>query len=235
MGHPQSTTPIKAGNSAANGIIGKSMKARYLRAGSNRLKWVREKVDEGIFEAHWESAKTNLAGYPTKHHSPTHHRTLRPICTCQSNQSPSAMQGCVNILEGLTKTRHPAAKSVTQTPAKQEVTKKRSCNADKPTSICTNEEENASLHKGASALAALRNGPTKKQRSAKGPRALPLRPISACKRRGETARAQSPARHRRLKSIASFSPQRWHSAKESFGSANQPHQLQPVPSYSAPT
>ena len=83
-----------------------------------------------------------------------------------------------NTLEALAKTRHPAAKSVTQTPAKQEVTKKRSCNADKPTSICTNEEEDASLHKGASALAALRNGPTKKQRSAKGPRALSLRPIS---------------------------------------------------------
>ena len=78
------------------------------------------------------------------------------------------------MLEGLAKARHPAAKAVTQAPAKQEVAKKRSCNADKPTSICTNEEENASLHKGASALAALRNGPTKKQRSAEGPRALPL-------------------------------------------------------------
>ena len=119
-----------------------------------------------------------------------------------------------NILEGLAKTRHPAAKSVTQTPAKQEVTKKRSCNADKPTSICTNEEENASLYKGASALAALRNGPTKKQRSAKGPRALSLRPISTYKQHGETTRAQSPTRHRRLKSITSFSSQRWHSAEE---------------------
>ena len=179
--------------------------------------------------------KQNLGDYPSKHHSPTHHRTVRPIYTYQSNQSPTTMQGCVNILEGLTKTRHPAAKSVTQTPAKQEVTKKRSCNADKPSSICTNEEENASLYKGASALAALRNGPTKKQRSAKGPRALSLRPISTYKRHGETACAQSPARHRRLKSITGFSPRRWHSAKEPFGSASQPHQLQPVPPYSAPT
>ena len=146
-----------------------------------------------------------------------------------------ALSKAVNILESLTKTRHPAAKSVTQTPAKQEVTKKRSCNADKPTSSCTNKEENASLYKGASALAALRNGPTKKQRSTKGPRALSLRPISTYKRHGETTRAQSPTRYRRLKSITSFSSQRWHNAKESFGSANQSHQLQPVPSYSAPT
>ena len=141
----------------------------------------------------------------------------------------------VNILEGLTKTRHPAAKSVTQTPAKQEVTKKRSCNADKPTSICTNEEENASLYKGASALAALRNGPTKKQRSAKGPRALSLRPISTYKQHGETTRTQSPTRHRRLKPITSFSSQRWHNTKKSLGSANQSHQFQPVPSHSAST
>ena len=139
-----------------------------------------------------------------------------------------------NILEGLAKTRHPAAKPATQTPAKQEVTRKRSCNADKPTFICTNEEEDASLYKGASALAALRNGPTKKQCSAKGPRALPLRPISTYNRGGETTRTQSPTRHRRLKSITSFSSQRWHNTKKSLGSANQSHQFQPIPPCSAP-
>ena len=224
MGHPQNTTPIKTDNSTVNGIIDKSMKARYLRADSNRLKWVREKVDEGIFEAHWESAKASLAGYPTKHHSPTHHRTVRPTYTYQSNQSPAAMQGCANILEGLAKARHPAAKAAAQAPAKQEVAKKRSCNAGKPICMRANEEENASLCRGASALASLRNGPTKKQRSAEGPRALSLQPISTYKRHSETTRAQSPAQHRRLKSIAGLSSQRWHNAKESFGSASQSHQ-----------
>ena len=85
-----------------------------------------------------------------------------------------AMQGCVNILEGLTKTRHPAAKAVTQAPAKQEVAKKRSCSAGKPARMRASEGENASLRKDASILASLRNGPTKKQRPAEGPRALPL-------------------------------------------------------------
>ena len=145
------------------------------------------------------------------------------------------MQGCVNILKGLTKTRHPTAKAVTEAPAKQEMTKKRSCNPGKPISIHTNEEEDASLYKGASALAALRNDSTKKQRTAKGPRALSLRPISTYKRHGETTRTQSPTRHRRLKSITGFSSRRWHNTEESFGSANQSHQLQPVPSYSAST
>ena len=144
------------------------------------------------------------------------------------------MQGCASMLEGLAKARHPAAKAAAQAPAKQEVAKKRSCNAGKPISIRTNEEENASLRRGASALASLRNGPTKKQRSAKGPRALPLRPISTYKRRGEAARAQSPARHRRLKSIAGFSSRRCHDAKEPFGSASRPRQLRPAPPCLAP-
>ena len=37
MGHLQGTAPAKAGSSAASGATGKSMKARYLRPGSNRL------------------------------------------------------------------------------------------------------------------------------------------------------------------------------------------------------
>ena len=91
-------------------LIGRSMKPRYLRAGSNRLRWVREKVGKKAFSAYWESAAANLAGYPTKHHSPTHHRTARPIYTYQPNQSPTTMQGCANILESLRAIRRPIAK-----------------------------------------------------------------------------------------------------------------------------
>ena len=146
--------------------VGGSTPARSKRSPSGRARFPR-----ACSKAHWESAKTNLAGYPTKHHSPTHHRTVRPIYTYQSGQSPMTMQGCANMLEGLAKARHPAAKAVTQTPAKQEVaakaaaqtpakqgaTKKRSCSAGKPICMRTNEEENASLRRGASALASLRN------------------------------------------------------------------------------
>ena len=44
-----------------------------------------------------------------------------------------------------------------------------------------------------------------------------------------------PKRPRRLKPIASFSSQRWPNTKKSLGSANQSHQFQPVPPYSAAT
>ena len=42
----------------------------------------------------------------TKHHPPTHHRAVRPICTHQAEHSPTTMQGCVNMLKGLAATRH---------------------------------------------------------------------------------------------------------------------------------
>ena len=85
------------------------------------------------------------------------------------------------MLAGLAKARHPAtkaaAKAASQAPAKREARRKRSCGASKPAHMRTSGGENASLRKGASILASLRNGPTKKQRSLEEPRALPLRPI----------------------------------------------------------
>ena len=116
------------------------------------------------------------------------------------------------MLAGLAKARHPAAKAAAktanQTPAKHEVCRKRSCDTGKPAHMRTNGGENASLRKGASILAPLRNGPSKKQRSLGEPRALPLRPISTYKRYSEVARAPSSARHGRLKPIAGLSPRR---------------------------
>ena len=97
------------------------------------------------------------------------------------------------ILGGLAKTRHPADKAVaetaSQTPARHEVCRKRSCDANKPAHMRTNGGEDASLREGASILASLRNGPSKKQRSLEEPRALSLRPISAYKRYSEGAHA----------------------------------------------
>ena len=99
-----------------------------------------------------------------------------------------------SMLGGLAKARHPAAKAAakaaSQAPAKHGVSRKRSCGTGKPACMRTNGGENASLRKGASTLAPLRNGPSKKQRSPEEPRALPLRHISTCKRHSGAARAQ---------------------------------------------
>ena len=107
-----------------------------------------------------------------------------------------AAQGRASMLGGLAKARHPAAKAAAQAPAKQGAAKKRSCYAGKPMCMRTSEGEDASLRKEAPALAPLRDGPAKKQRPAEGPRALPLRPIPACKRHCELRNAPCSARRR---------------------------------------
>ena len=162
-----------------------------------------------------------------------------PSTSAQSyTSSGSARALAVNILAGLAKARHPAtkaaAKAASQAPAKREARRKRSCGAGRPARARASGGESASLRKGASILASLRNGPNKKQSSPEEPRALPLRPISACKRCGEAARAQSPARRGRLGYIAGFSPRRRQDAKEALSSASQPQQLRPAPPCLAP-
>ena len=116
------------------------------------------------------------------------------------------------MLAGLAKARHPtakaAAKAASQAPAQGKECRKRSCNTDKPAHMRTSGGENASLREGASILASLRNGPTKKQRPLGEPRALSLRPISTYKRYSEAARTPSATRHGRLKSITGFSSRR---------------------------
>ena len=91
------------------------------------------------------------------------------------------------MLEGLAKARHPAAKvaakAAGQAPAKQEVSKKRSCSS----ASFTQRGEGASLRKGAPILVSLRNASSKRQRSPGEPRALPLRPTPARKRHSEAA------------------------------------------------
>ena len=72
-----------------------------------RLHWMKDRVKRNIFTIKWKNAQANLGHYPTKAHKPAHHRTMRPIYTYQKDQSPAAMQGCANILEGIAAVRQP--------------------------------------------------------------------------------------------------------------------------------
>ena len=64
----------------------------------------------------------------------------------RGRSSAAALLGAsASIIEGLAKARYPAAKAAAQAPAKQEVAKKRSCNAGKPMPMRANEEEDTSL------------------------------------------------------------------------------------------
>ena len=110
MGHPQGPAPVNTDNTTADGITSEKMKAKHLKGADNRLHWMKDRVAQGQFDVHWESAETNLADHASKHHSPAHHRKVRPICTHQGSKSPSTVQGCVNTLKGLAGVRHPTCK-----------------------------------------------------------------------------------------------------------------------------
>ena len=75
-----------------------------------RLHWMKNRVKRNIFNIQWKTAETNLGHYPTMKHEPTHHRKVRPIYTHHDDESPTTLQGCVNILEGLRAIRRPIAK-----------------------------------------------------------------------------------------------------------------------------
>ena len=96
---------IKTDNTTARGILDETMKAKYLKGADLMVNWMKDRVQQGQFGVYWESAETNLGDYPTKHHSPTHHRKIRPIYTYDAALSPSTVQGCVNIMKDLTVNR----------------------------------------------------------------------------------------------------------------------------------
>ena len=44
-----------------------------------RFYWVRDKLKQKHFEVFWKPGVSNLRYYFTKHHSPEHHKVMRPI------------------------------------------------------------------------------------------------------------------------------------------------------------
>jgi hypothetical protein len=78
MGHPQPPTPIQTDNLCAAGIANGTVKQRRSKAIDMRFYWLRDRVAQGQFLIHWRRGADNLADYFTKHHSPAHHRRMRP-------------------------------------------------------------------------------------------------------------------------------------------------------------
>jgi hypothetical protein len=78
MGWQQPATPIQIENAVAYGIANDTVKQQRSRAIDMRLYWIRDRVRQGQFRIHWKKGTDNLADYFTKHHSPAHHRQMRP-------------------------------------------------------------------------------------------------------------------------------------------------------------
>ena len=107
LGHPQPENPLKTDNSTADGIISKTIKQSQSKAMDKRLYWLQDRVEQGEFRVLWAPGKDNLANYYTKYHSPTTHRRLRPIYTYIKGESPTTLQGCVEILTRTNRPKRP--------------------------------------------------------------------------------------------------------------------------------
>ena len=99
MGYPQPPTPMKTGNSTANGIINNTMKQKRSKAIDMRFYWIRDRVKQGQFKVFWEAGATNFGDFYTKHHPPMYHRVMRPIHTYVEGISPESLQGCIEIMK----------------------------------------------------------------------------------------------------------------------------------------
>ena len=100
MGHPQPQTIICTDNKTACGILNGIMKQKQLKAIDMRFWWLKDKViAHKEFTIRWAKGIENLADYPTKHHSLSHHLRVRPIYLYQKGKSPRTLQGCAEILK----------------------------------------------------------------------------------------------------------------------------------------
>ena len=98
MGWPQPATPVRTDNLVSKGIVTGEVKQRRSRAIDMRFCWVRDRVEQGQHRIHWRPGKTNLADCFTKHHSPKHHQTVRPIYLHEEEDNPhqESVRGCVD-------------------------------------------------------------------------------------------------------------------------------------------
>ena len=97
LGFPQPATPVKTDNSTANGVMNGTIKQQRSKAIDMRFCWLKDRAEQGQLRICWATGDENWADCFTKHHSPTHHRTLRP-CYLKEQDSPADLQGCLERL-----------------------------------------------------------------------------------------------------------------------------------------
>ena len=79
LGHAQPPTPVQTDNSTANGFLNETIKQKRTKAIDMRFYWVIDRIKQNHFRIFWKPGSENLADYFTKHHSPTHHKRMRPF------------------------------------------------------------------------------------------------------------------------------------------------------------
>ena len=76
LGHPQPPTPTLINNSTAVGLANVTVTQHWSHAIDMCFYWVCDRINQKQFCVFWAPAHLNLADYFTKHHTPSHHRTM---------------------------------------------------------------------------------------------------------------------------------------------------------------
>jgi hypothetical protein len=78
MGHNQDATDLTTDNTTADDIINNTVQQKRSKAMDIRFYWIKDRVEQKQFNVGWAPGDTNLGDYFTKHHSPAHHKRMRP-------------------------------------------------------------------------------------------------------------------------------------------------------------
>ena len=101
LGHPQPVTLIQVNNSIADSFANDTIKKKRSKAIDMRFYWIHDRTSQGQFLIYWQPGITNLGEYHTKHHSPAHHRLIRPAYMHTMGELAQCaiahiLKGCVN-------------------------------------------------------------------------------------------------------------------------------------------
>ena len=101
MGHPQPPTPMQAENTFSVGFANGTVKQKISKAIDIRFYWIQDWSKQGQFIIYWRPGTQNMVDDHTQHHSPAHHRQMRPTYlheneTFANNIISMLLQGCVN-------------------------------------------------------------------------------------------------------------------------------------------
>ena len=72
-------------NATTNGFLHSNIRLKRSKAWDMRYHWMRDQQIQNLFRYYWAKGDVNNADYFTKHHSPNHHRKMRPTYILHGN------------------------------------------------------------------------------------------------------------------------------------------------------
>eukprot|EP00804_Cyclotella_cryptica_P002153 CCRYP_006559-RA/>CCRYP_006559-RA protein AED:0.38 eAED:0.33 QI:0/0/0/1/0/0/2/0/408 len=90
MGHPQpGPTPVTTDNTTAIGLTLNTMTPKASKSMDMQLQWLKCRQAQSLFHYLWAKGVKNRADYPSKHHSISHHQSVRSSYVARTTCSHS--------------------------------------------------------------------------------------------------------------------------------------------------